>query len=266
MKYSCKNCSKEFPIFPDDLLFYEKMGVPPPENCPECRQEQRILFRNFKTLYKRPSSKSGESMIAMYAPDVPFPVYTHDEWWADDWDAKSYGRDVDFSRPFFEQLHDLREAVPHYSIMNTQSTNCHYSNFVRGSKNCYQVFGCVDAEECDYGHIVWNSKDSIDNLYLFKSELCYESIDCIGCNKLLYSQECENCADSIALFDCRSCTNCIGCVGLQQKSYHIFNQSVTKEVYKKFLEEHSIEEIMTEREKLRLSLQHRLMYCFCNNN
>jgi len=262
----CQNCKSQFLIAPDDFLFYEKMGVPAPEECPECRQEHRILFRNFKTLYKVNSAKSGLSIISMYSPSSPYLIYDHEEWWADDWDPKRYGRDVDFSRPFFEQLHDLWKAVPHYGLMNTASENCIYSNMVWRSKNCYFVFGCIENEECDYGHLVWNSRDCIDNLYLVKCELCYESIDCIGCNKLLYSQECENCADSIALFDCRSCTNCIGCVGLQQKSYHIYNQPVTKEVYKKFLEEHPIEEIMTEREKLRLSLPHRSMYGFRNNN
>lgn len=58
--------------------------------------------------------------------------------------------------------------VPHYSIMNTKSENCEYSNMVLGSKNCYLIFGCVEDENCDYGHIVWNSKDSVDNLYLYK--------------------------------------------------------------------------------------------------
>src|SRR3989344_8131858 len=144
MKYSCKNCSKEFPIFPDDLLFYEKMGVPPPENCPECRQEQRILFRNFKTLYKRPSSKSGSSMISMYNPDVPFPVYTHDEWWADDWDAKSYGRDFDFTRTFFEQFNDLIKVVPRLPSMVVRSQECDYSNSVYDCKNCYLMAGGID--------------------------------------------------------------------------------------------------------------------------
>ena len=262
----CQNCKSQFLIAPDDFLFYEKMGVPAPEECPECRQEHRILFRNFKTLYKVNSAKSGLSIISMYSPSSPYLIYDHEEWWADDWDPKRYGRDVDFSRPFFEQLHDLWKAVPHYGLMNTASENCIYSNMVWRSKNCYFVFGCIENEECDYGHLVWNSRDCIDNLYLVKCELCYESIDCIGCNKLLYSQECENCADSIALFDCRSCTNCIGCVGLQQKSYHIYNQPVTKEVYKKYLDEHSIEEIMAEREKLRLALPHRASYGYRNNN
>jgi hypothetical protein len=269
---NCQNCKKDFEIMPDDISFYAKKDIPVPDLCPNCRQELRILFRNFKTLYKVNSSKTGKPIISMYAPDAPFPIYDHEEWWQDDWDAKSYGRDFDFNRSFFEQLNDLWKDVPHYALMNTASESCEYSNMVWRSKNCYYIFGCIEDENCDYGHLLWNSRDCIDCLYLFKSELCYESIDCINCNKVLYSQDSENCSDSIALFDCRGCTNCIGCVGLQQKSFHIFNKPVTKEEYAQFLEKYpltdpaSIETIIKEREKIRLSLQHRFYFGTRNNN
>ena len=231
-KRICQNCHGEFTIEPDDFGFYEKMKVPAPEKCPECRQQLRILHRNFKTLYKRPSSKSGKMIVSMYNPDVPFPVYDISEWWADDWEATSYAMDLDLSIPFIKQLGELFDKVPRFSIMNTKSTNCEYSNMTFGSNNCYLIFGCVEDENCDYGHIVWSCKDCTDNLYVYKSELCYECIDCIGSNKLLYSQECEACVDSVGLFDCRGCTDCIGCVGLRQQSYNIFNKKVTKEEYK----------------------------------
>lgn len=264
--HTCQNCNQVFPVDADDLSFYEKMNTPVPTRCPQCRQEQRILFRNFKTLYKVNSAKSGKGVISMYSPQTPYPIYDHEEWWAEDWDPKTYGRDYDPTRSFFDQLHDLWKAVPHYGLMNTASEKCEYSNMTWRSKNCYLVFGCIENEDCDYGHLVWNSRDCVDNLYLTKCELCYECIDCMNCNRLRYSQECENCSDSVALFDCRSCTNCIGCVGLQQKSYHIYNKPVSKDEYETFLKTHSIEEIMTEREKLRLSLPHRSFYGHRNND
>ena len=232
---NCKKCGNEFKVDENDHIFYERMKVPAPEICPSCRQQQRMLFRNFKTLYKRPSSKSGKMIISMYNPDAPSPVWDIAEWWADDWDAIDYCIDLDLSIPFIKQIEKLFNNVPRFSLMNTKSENCEYSNFTYGSNNCYLVFGCVGDENCDYGHIVWNSKDCVDNLYVHKSELCYECIDCLGSNKLFYSQECESCVDSIGLYDCRGCTNCVGCVGLRQKSYQIFNQPVSKEEYKDFL-------------------------------
>ena len=268
----CKNCEQKFIIEPDDFEFYKKMKVPSPSLCPWCRQQRRMLFRNFKTLYKRNSDLSGHSMISMYAPQSPFKVWTHEEWWQDNWDPKSYGRKFDFQRPFFDQFYELLLAVPRFSIMNTKSENCEYSNFVAGAKNCYLIFGCVEDEECAYGHIVWESKDSFDNLYVYKSELCYESVDCLGSYRLFYCQECESCSDGIGLFDCRSCQNCIGCVGLKQKSYHIFNEPVSKQDYEKFAKEHPFTDpntmpfILAKQHELRRALPQRHFFGSHNNN
>ncbi|MEI7709317.1 MAG: hypothetical protein WCI76_01215 [bacterium] len=268
----CQNCNNNFTIEADDFGFYEKMGVPAPEKCPQCRQQLRTLFRNFKTLYKRPSSMSGKMIISVYDADTVFPVYDASEWWGDAWDPMSYGIDVDLSTPFFQQMSSLFNRVPHVSIMNSQTENCEYSNQINQSKNCYLIFGGLDDEDCDYGHVVWNSRDCIDNLYLFKCEACHESIDCLGSTKLFYSQECEACVDSIGLFDCRNCLNCIGCVGLISKSYCIFNKQVTKAEYGEFLLKHplnekrSIDFILDEREKLRRILPQRSFFGSHNND
>ena len=241
----CQSCKSPFTIEPDDFSFYEKVGVPAPKDCPVCRQRRRMIFRNFKTLYKRNSDRSSKTMISMYAPHAPYKVFTHEEWWTDNWDARQYGRDFDFSRSFFEQFKELLLAVPKTNLQSVQSENCEYSNFAWKSKNCYLVFGCVDNDTCAYGHIVWESKDSVDNLYLYKSELCYECVDCLWSYNLLWSQECESCSESIGLFDCRSCTNCVGCVGLKQKSYYIFNEPVGKSGYEQFLKEHPLTDPLT---------------------
>ena len=254
---ACSRCEKDFVIEADDFSFYEKMQVPPPTLCPMCRQKRRMFVRNFRTLYKRPSSKSGKSIISMYHEKQPFPVWSTEEWYADDWDAVDYGRDFDFSRPFFEQYKELLDTVPHASLMITNSTDCGYCNVGTRSSHCYFVFGCAENEYCDYGHVIWNCRESVDCLYLYKSEFCYECIDVLESNNLLYCQECESCAESIGLFDCRGCVNCIGCVGLRNKSYHIFNQPVTKEEYLQFKQDHplndptTIEYILTEQEKLK---------------
>jgi hypothetical protein len=263
---NCQNCKQSFTIEPDDFSFYEKMSVPPPLRCPDCRQKRRLLFRNFKTLYKRPSDKSGKSVISMYSEKAPFPVWSRDEWWTDDWDARGFGRNVDFNRPILDQIWELWQKVPRAAVLHTQTENCTYSNAVSKSRNCYLVFGCVETENAGYGHIVWNSKESFDNLYLFKSELCFECIDVLGSYHLLYCGECEDCTNSIGLFDCRGCTNCIGCVGLQKKSYYIFNKPVSKEDYEKFLVEHPLNDpktislILEKREVLRRELPQRSFF------
>ena len=268
----CENCKNSFVIEPDDFSFYEKMNVPAPMWCPDCRQRRRVSFRNFKTLYKRPSSKSGQSLVSMYSQKVPFPVWSIKEWWQDDWDARGFGRDLDLSKPFLEQFLELSKVVPHYCIHNIKSNDCEYSNAVLQSKNCYYIFGCVSSEQSAYGHIVWNSRECFDNLYVFKSELCYECIDVLNSYRLLYSRECEDCADGIGLFDCRGCTNCIGCVGLRQKTYYIFNEPVGEVAYKKFLTDHplndskNIDLILERTEELKRNVPQRYFYGSHNND
>jgi hypothetical protein len=262
----CQNCKKNFVIELDDFAFYEKMKVPPPTWCPECRQQRRILIRNFRTLYKRNSDKSGKPTISMCSKKVPFPVWSHDEWWSDDWDAHDYGRDVDFSKPFFLQIKSLWDVVPRSAIIVTQSVSCDYSNAVLTGKNLYLVFGTVDCEDCMYGHIVWNSKDCVDDLYVFKSELCCECVDVLGSYHVLYSQECEDCNNCIGLFDCRGCSNCIGCVGLRQKSNYLFNESVGKEKIEEFLRRYPIHDpktismILEKRKELRNKVPQRFFF------
>src|SRR5262245_40764041 len=136
---ACQSCQAAFTIEPDDFSFYERIGVPAPTFCPVCRQRRRMMFRNFKTLYKRNSDKSQQPMISMYSPQSPHKVYTHEEWWSDEQNAKDHGRDFDFNRPFFEQFHELLLAVPRVNLQQSQSEKCEYSNFVTNSKNCYVI-------------------------------------------------------------------------------------------------------------------------------
>lgn len=268
----CQNCNKDFIIEAEDFKFYEKIRVPPPTWCPECRQQRRTLFRNFKTLYKRNSSLSGQSIISIHHDQVPFPVFSVSEWWGDGWDAMDYGIDIDWNLPVSLHLEKLFNSVPHIAMMNTRCDNCEYSNQIDNSKNCYLAFGCLEGENCNYSHIIWNCKDTMDSLYVFKCEGCYECVDCLGSTKLFFSEECENCVESIGLFDCRNCVNCIGCVGLVSKSYCIFNQQLTRAEYLEFLEKNplykqeSIDYILNEREKLRRSLPQRSFFGSRNNN
>jgi len=50
---NCQNCKKDFVIEPDDFAFYEKIKVPPPTFCPECRLMRRYAWRNERVLYRR---------------------------------------------------------------------------------------------------------------------------------------------------------------------------------------------------------------------
>ena len=96
----CQNCKKNFTIEPEDFIFYDKIKVPPPTWCPECRMVRRMNWRNERTLYKRKCDAPGhnEEIISIYHKDSPLKVYDQKYWWSDEWDAMQYGRDYDFSK------------------------------------------------------------------------------------------------------------------------------------------------------------------------
>ena len=33
----CTKCNQEFTIYPQDKVFYQTIGVPEPDKCPQCR-------------------------------------------------------------------------------------------------------------------------------------------------------------------------------------------------------------------------------------
>ena len=104
---NCKNCLGEFEITNDDLEFYEKIKVPAPTFCPNCRLQRRLMMRNEKNLYKRICDLCKKSIIALFDSNVNFPVYCTDCWWSDKWDPTAYGQEFDFNKPFFEQFKEL---------------------------------------------------------------------------------------------------------------------------------------------------------------
>src|SRR5205085_1104301 len=101
---NCQNCKNEFIIEPDDFAFYEKMKVPAPTWCPECQLMRRLSFRNERMIYKRKESGSEKEIISVYSAEKPVTVYSHEHWWSDSWDPLDYGKEYDFSRPFFGQM------------------------------------------------------------------------------------------------------------------------------------------------------------------
>jgi len=238
----CKNCSKNFNIEPDDFGFYEKMGVPAPIFCPDCRLQRRLAWCNQRKLYKRTCSFSGKNIISTYDADAPFPVYALDVWWSDVWDPLSFGMEVDFSRPFFDQLNELENKVPHRNLEGAYQTwqRTEYANMAHALKDCYLIYNSDYDESCMYGSEIENSQDCVDCQMLEACELCYECINCTKCNRTYFSEDCEECHGVYFSKDCIGCTDCFGCIGLRKKSYCIWNEQYSKSEYEKKIKEMGI--------------------------
>ena len=178
---NCQNCKKDFTIETEDFNFYEKIGVPAPKFCPECRLIRRLAWRNDLTFYNRSCDLCGEKIISLYHAEKPLTIYCNKCWWSDKWNPKSYGRDIDFSRPFFEQYRELQNKVPLPTLFNDDgigSVNCEYTENVTFAKNCYMLSMSWFAEDCMYSYSVGGPETRyvLDSLGVFPySQIIYQS-------------------------------------------------------------------------------------------
>src|SRR5207244_1148676 len=134
---------------------------------------------------------SGKAMISMHPAKTPFPVYHILEWMGDKWDAKTYGRAFDFSRPFMEQFRDLCNEAPHFSafVDPHMDVNSEYTNCSSEAKNCYLITQAEKNEDCYYSRGINTCKSCCDCLRVVKCELCYECISLRGCYRCLYCED-----------------------------------------------------------------------------
>ncbi len=259
----CQNCQQEFVIEPEDFDFYEKIQVPGPTFCPECREQRRIAFRNERALYKKKCDLCGKEIISRVSPDKSCPVYCRECWWSDRWDSLKYGRVYDFSQSFFEQYHQLLLSTPHISILNQNTVDSDWVNQETDDKNCYLNVGGHYNEDSAYNTYSLYGKWTFDNFWVLNSELAYENLNCERCYKIFFSEFCFNSQDIAFSFDCRNCSNLLGCAGLRNKKYCLFNKQVSQQEYQRFITKNplsssqNINKIWKQSEKIWLSVPHR---------
>ncbi|MBI1812385.1 hypothetical protein HYR82_01210 [Candidatus Peregrinibacteria bacterium] len=242
MLQSCKHCKQTFEITDDDLTFYDevspvlggkKFTIPPPEICPQCRAQERYVWRPELHVFLRRSDCSGKQILSMYPPVADCKAYAPDEWWSDAWNPLDFGSEFDFNRPFFEQFRELLRTVPVMSVSVDANENCDYVNSASWNRNCYLISGANHNEDCYYGNFVNYCRDCIDCSFLDHCELCYECIDCAKCYNLRESQNCSNCSDSAFLYSCRGCKHCFGSVNLAEREHVFLNEQLSKEDYER---------------------------------
>ncbi|EKD44681.1 MAG: hypothetical protein ACD_71C00045G0002 [uncultured bacterium (gcode 4)] len=236
----CTHCGASFEITDKDLEFYEKVSpvfdgvkysIPTPTFCPECRQQRRLSFRNERKLYKRSCDATWKNIISVFSPDKKYPVYSSDEWWSDKWNPLDYGKDIDFSRPFFEQINKLMEEVPKIEKLIMSTQNCDYNNIIWNSKNCYMCSTTFQSEDCMYSYWCVESKNCMDDSTIFRGEWLYECLNCNNSYNLKFCENCMDCGESYFLYNCSWCKNCFLCSNLLNKQYCILNKEYTKEGY-----------------------------------
>ena len=235
--HTCQNCKNSFIIEPDDFVFYDKIKVPPPTFCPECRYIRRLSFRNNRSLYSRKCGICAKNLISMYR-DENVSVYCENCYFGDAWDIYEYAKDLDFNKPFLLQLNELYSVQPRiFSVRYGTNINSEYSNSIIGCNNTYLSFSCIGNENIYYSENLDHSKDSMDSLSCDSIDNCYYNMYSNNNYNSKYLLDSENCMDSIFLFDCANCSNCYMSSNLRNQSYIFCNKKYGREEYLKLINE-----------------------------
>ncbi len=242
----CRLSGKEFVVTDKDLEFYNKISpliggkkfnIPLPTLCPEERSMRRLSRRNEKSFYQRKCDKTGESIISGFSPQKPFPVYSQNAWLWDSWSPYDYGFSYDFEKNAFEQFLKLQNVVPHIALENVANENSPYVSHSAWNKDCHLIFYSDKNERCMYLNNSFHNKDCFDSSYILRCEQTYGSHNCRDSYRLFFSKDCHECRDSYFLESCSWCHDCFGCVGLKNKSYHLFGQSLSETEYRQKISE-----------------------------
>ena len=239
----CQNCKQDFSIDSEDFLLYQKLGVPAPTFCFQCRLQRRMMFRNERAFYKRKNNAPGkeqQDIVSIHRPETVHTIYDDRTWWSDSWSPMDFGKEYNFSKPFFVQFKELYQTVPLINLSITNMVNCSFCNVSEGDKGSYMITASNRNEDCFYGNRLSVNKQSGDMYIASYNELSYEIVNFSKNYRVFYSTNTHESADSYFLYNCKNCTDCIGCVNLRGKSNCIFNVQYSKEEYKKIKEEFNL--------------------------
>ncbi len=270
----CQNCKQTFTIEPEDFKFYEKMGVPAPTFCPPCRLQRRLAWRNERSLYRRPCDSCGKETISVFHKESPIPSYCLPCWWSDKWNPLDYGKEYDFSKPFFQQFRELMERVPHPGLWVSYKTlvNSDYNNMNHMLKNCYWLFNSDYDEDCLYGEEVEHSKDCLDVTMIDHSQWICQSVNCNKCYQIYFSVDCQQSHDIWFSKNLTNCSNCFGCVNLKNQQYRIFNKQYSKDEYARKIKEfdtgsfQTLQKLLKKTKEFQLQFPHKYMHGRNNTN
>ncbi len=239
MSSNCRHCQSAFVITSSDQAYYDRIAVPAPTLCPRCRLQRRLNMRNERVLYRRSCDLTSESIVTIFSPDSPYTVYSQSAWWSDRWDQLKFGREMDFTQPFFAQLKALQLQQPRMALLAKDSENSEYTNHSAYNKNCYLGFSVVNCEDVAYGFMNFKCQNLVDCSYMYDhSELCYESFYGHGNYRCAYTTLCRNCTNVWFSFDLSGCKDCFLSYNLRNKQYCFLNQQLTAVEYQQRVAEY----------------------------
>ncbi len=229
----CRISGNPFQVSDREEKYCLEHNIPLPEIAPQERMRQMYSFSNAVFLYNTECAATKKNILSCIPPEKGFTVYEIDEWQSDRWDPMSYGKEIDWNRPFLAQMAELQKAVPAPNLIVDKASveNSDYCNGVGYVKNCYLLIIGSEDQDCMFSSGLIRCKNTIDTLWGTDCELCYDCYQVTNCYNVRHSEQSANCSDSALVYNCRGLKHCYGCVNLRNKEYHFYNQALSKEDY-----------------------------------
>ena len=240
---NCKHCAFKFEVTNKDLEFYKKVSpvfswenfqIPSPSLCPDCRNQRRLSFFNYKFLYKNNCSSCWKSTIARFSKESWIKIYCNECWWSIQKEPVEKWWEINFEESFFSQISKLIKTTPYqnliWSLANIEN-NSEYTNHTSEIIDSYLVFEANTVERSFYSFALKKSNDIVDSSFVWNSQYVYECIDSYDMYNCFYCRESFWSKFSYFLDNCKNCEFCIWCNNLVWKKYHIFNKKASKQEY-----------------------------------
>lgn len=222
----------------EELKCYKLVNMPPPALQGMSRIQVPLAFWPYGFMHKETCDKSGESMVTIFTKEK-FPIYKREHWYDDTWERPSM--EIDWNRPFLDQMLELQTKTPHFHVLGYKNENCDYNEDIWFSKNCYMCRHVGYGEDLLYCYRMVTNRACTDCTYCLKTEQCYSCVYCIESTALYYSLYSNNCSYSYFLYDCRNCHDCVLCWNMRNKQYCIENVQYTKERYEEKVAEMNLQ-------------------------
>ncbi|MBI3626512.1 hypothetical protein HY224_00510 [Candidatus Uhrbacteria bacterium] len=229
---TCRFSGKKFTVTEQERQCYERFGLPLPDIHPMERLRYCPAFYNAYVLQWTKDARTGKKILTNLDPKE-FPViYDNNYWMSSEFDARDYGREIDFTRPFFEQYKEMYWATPQPNLTSINNEDCDFCNYTVNSRHCYLTFHGPNNFNVHYSAMPWDSKDSIELFNSIACELSFQCVSSTNCYNVAFAFFAANCRDSRFLYDCVNCSDCYQCVNLKHKQFCIQNKQYTEKEYR----------------------------------
>ena len=244
IKRTCSITRQPFLITEAEQDFVERLnramphlkGLIPLSNIHPVEVMRRtVAFGNYFYLFHGESAFSRRRQLTRYSPQIHPKICAPEEFWDESIDNTAFGKDYDFSRPFFPQF---EEALSDSFIMALLQINAENSNYVNGAinvKNCFLCFDILESQDCLYCFLHDGGNDNLLCVSARRSQYCYDSLNIDNCYECQHCVDCINTSASFGCYDLIGCSSCFGCAGLRNVENHVFNQPLTDNNYRTFL-------------------------------